>query len=661
MMQMNRYAWLCFSALLVAGCPDPERAPDGPDQTKTPDQAQEMNAPDLDQEMTSDMAKQLTLSLMPSELEVELGARAQFIAKVTDEDGQAIDRVILWTVTDPIAIIGSDGVIIPRREGRSEVIARTGELMARAQLVVSAPQLATLEITPGLTLLRKDETLQLTATGYSRLDNALDPQPAVTWSSSDERVLSVNGSGLVTAKAQGEGVITARAGDISAQLGISVSDAEIGSVSVTPMSLVLIKGERAALMAQVLDPQGDPIQGLTPQFVSDAPSIARVDAQGQVTAVGEGQAQITVSAGQAQATVRVTVSFDLDVLDAGAAHVCGLILGRAHCWGANDVGQLGLGTTSAFEAPIALPSTLRFNTISAGGQHTCAITTAGDAYCWGANDKGQLGTGDTVGPLNQPTKVQGSLKFTAISAGRAHTCAISTAKEVYCWGANDKGQLGTGALVELHAPAKVRSLSDIAQITAGGAHSCAAKFNGESSCWGENARGQLGDNTVISKSEPSPIIGGATFGLIEAGFAHTCGLSMSATPMCWGANDKGQLSETTTLDRQVPIFLSAPAQTSFSQVAPGAQHTCLLAPGKGVYCAGANDLGQLGTNDTIAHKTLTKISAAATFRAITSGESFSCAITLEGDALCWGDGSKGQLGAGTSDVTRQPTPVTGWR
>ena len=159
-------------------------------------------------------------------------------------------------------------------------------------------------------------------------------------------------------------------------------------------------------------------------------------------------------------------------LDPGASvgrkHACALQGGTVWCWGSNASGQLGASAAntcgpsndlpaaipcSLFAIPVQLPATVA--SVSAGGDHTCALTTAGDAWCWGDNSHGQLGI-DTIGGSSQtPALVANGLKFTSISAGGAHTCGVTLDHVIYCWGANGSGQLGDGTQIDRDGPTRV--------------------------------------------------------------------------------------------------------------------------------------------------------------------------------------------------------------
>src|SRR5712691_2778565 len=137
-------------------------------------------------------------------------------------------------------------------------------------------------------------------------------------------------------------------------------------------------------------------------------------------------------------------------VSAGGSHTCGVASGgAAYCWGWNASGQLGTGDTIRRPVPSAMPGGLVFSMVSAGGQHTCGVTTSGTAYCWGRNAEGQLGGpaaqscvflgGSPVPCSTTPVLVSGGLTFASVSAGGGHTCGVTTGGAAYCWGDNTAG------------------------------------------------------------------------------------------------------------------------------------------------------------------------------------------------------------------------------
>jgi alpha-tubulin suppressor-like RCC1 family protein len=199
-------------------------------------------------------------------------------------------------------------------------------------------------------------------------------------------------------------------------------------------------------------------------------------------------------------------------LAAGAAHTCGVTPGGAiYCWGLNTSGQLGNGTRRTSPAPVLVAGGHRFSQVTAGAQHTCGLTDGGSIYCWGQNRNGQLGselTSDTqssaCGPCSTtPVRVPEDLTFAAVSAGGQHTCAVTEEGEGFCWGRNNAGQLGIGVALDRTPPQAVLGGLRFVTIDAGGAHTCGISRSGATYCWGDNLRFQLGNGGMgLRSTEP---------------------------------------------------------------------------------------------------------------------------------------------------------------
>jgi alpha-tubulin suppressor-like RCC1 family protein len=184
----------------------------------------------------------------------------------------------------------------------------------------------------------------------------------------------------------------------------------------------------------------------------------------------------------------------------GNDHTCALsTTSKVLCWGFNTYGQLGNGATAEFVArnPVAVAGTLQYRQVSAGGYHSCAVTTTNKAYCWGDGQYGQIGDGTTSSRFT-PRAVQGGLTFGRVSGGLFQTCGETTGDRAYCWGYNGHGQVGDGTSgVDNQAltPAAVQGGHVFKQVATGGYHSCGVVSGDQAWCWGYNYYGELGNGT----------------------------------------------------------------------------------------------------------------------------------------------------------------------
>jgi alpha-tubulin suppressor-like RCC1 family protein len=356
---------------------------------------------------------------------------------------------------------------------------------------------------------------------------------------------------------------------------------------------------------------------------------------------------------------------DVAALGAGESHTCALTPGGGvECWGENTSGQLGNGTNTPSLAPVAVSGLgSGVAAVAVGGNHGCALTTGGGVSCWGANPNGQLGDGTTT-PSSVPVPVTGLAGgVAAIAAAKGnHSCALTTGGGVLCWGRNHAGQLGNGTNTTgpTSAPVAVSGLaSGVAAIALGTDHSCALTLAGGVVCWGLGLDGQLGNGGNSGSNVPVPVTGLSSGVLaIAAAGRSSCALTASGVA-CWGHNAFGQLGDGTTTNRNTPVAVIG-LPVDVTSIAAGSSHVCALTSAGALFCWGGNDLGQLGDDSATNRSTAVPIAGLPPLASIALGAAHSCALAQDGDVFCWGDNASGQLGLALGVPTFVPTPVLGF-
>jgi alpha-tubulin suppressor-like RCC1 family protein len=350
-------------------------------------------------------------------------------------------------------------------------------------------------------------------------------------------------------------------------------------------------------------------------------------------------------------------------IEAGVNHTCAVTaVGGARCWGENNYGELGDGTTSNRSLPSDVSGlTSGVATIAGGDNHTCALTTGGGVKCWGRNNVGQLGDFtlvDRTTPVDVTNLTSGVV---AIATGDSHTCALTSGGGVKCWGENNVGQLGDGTTTNHTIPVNVVGLSSgVGAIAAGGAHTCAITTAGALKCWGFNGFGEVGDGTTTNRTSPANVSGlGSGVAAVSLGSLHTCAVASGGAAKCWGYNAFGQLGNGSTSDATSPVDVSGLASGAMG-VGAGTIHSCALLSSGAAKCWGANNDGQLGNGSTAQSETPVDVSGLAGVAQVSAGGYHTCATKSNAEARCWGRNAYGQLGDGTTTSTSAPVAVSGF-
>jgi len=362
--------------------------------------------------------------------------------------------------------------------------------------------------------------------------------------------------------------------------------------------------------------------------------------------------------------IKTEQSYDEKSLALGSAHACVLTnLNGIQCWGKNDLGQLGTGDTGIQLTPVNVKGiTLGMEQIVAGDSHTCALSDKGKLFCWGSNANGQVGNDSQQDQL-EPIEIQiPEEKVLSIAAGTEHTCALTGAGNVYCWGRNDSKQLGVGASPQF-SPILVPNLTNVQSIAAGGNHTCVLLIGGKVQCWGDNQRGQLGNNNLVPSESPITVENLPVIKSLTAGFDHTCVITETNAGMCWGGNGAGQLGIGNTESSVKSPTNVQNLQSGLLAIKSFKSHTCAIKE-SAIDCWGNNQYGQLGNGQqgvgVYSSVPVEVFIQKNQFVSIGTGNDFTCVRTKDGLVYCWGKNDSGQLGNGSTMSNLTPVAVDGF-
>ncbi len=359
--------------------------------------------------------------------------------------------------------------------------------------------------------------------------------------------------------------------------------------------------------------------------------------------------------------------------------------GQVWCWGNNQDGQLGDGTTddASTPHPVVMADDSPFEEaamVTVGAHHTCAVKTDGTVWCWGYNYYHQLGDGTTESRLH-PVQVQWDTSTPVtdaswVSAGNHHTCLLRQDNRVWCWGYNGAGRLGNGTDEDSAYPVSVlvaagQALSQVAELTVGGYHSCALTLDGHVWCWGYNDAGQVGDGTSTSRNMATEVLTGqgAPLALVQevdcGGRKHSCARTATSV-YCWGLNQSGQLGDGTRTNRLYATATGLSSLSAPTHLSAGGIHSCTALADGTALCWGSNWYYQSGGSSQTVQTRPIQIQAdntAAAFSNISTLTAFgktTCALLEDHSVWCWGDNSFGELGAGdsmTEATSMYPVPL----
>jgi len=305
--------------------------------------------------------------------------------------------------------------------------------------------------------------------------------------------------------------------------------------------------------------------------------------------------------------------------------------------------------------------------ISSGYYHTCAVKATGQLWCWGQNTHGQLGTGGTT-PSSVPAQVGVATDWKSVSAGSAWTCAVKTAGTLWCFGRDDYGQLGNGpgTTADQPSPVQVGTATDWASVSSGlGETTCGRRASKRIYCWGRDNNGQVGNGGGnVDVSSPVQVAGNhPDWSSVSTGGYHACGRRSNGRVYCWGDDLDGAVGDGGAgVDRANPVVV-ARGFTNWTSVSSGLTHTCGRRATGRLYCWGSDINGGLGNGagNTSKYAPVEVRGATTDWAAVFAGGYTTCARKVTGRLFCWGHDAYGQVGTGLNDAVDNaaPTQVTG--
>jgi alpha-tubulin suppressor-like RCC1 family protein len=362
--------------------------------------------------------------------------------------------------------------------------------------------------------------------------------------------------------------------------------------------------------------------------------------------------------------------------DAGAASVwqavglgswtgCGLREGVAYCWGANDNGELGIGSYDSdyHLLPLKVVGSVLFSQLSVASGSSCALDREGLAHCWGMDDQGEVGGANAlcgdVAPLpcqTVPLAVFTDLRFRQIATSRLQTCGIATDGRTYCWGYPDRTGFRPRPDAAPPFPAVEIPGGPYEIVRPGQESTCALDTSGKAFCWANaflmNADGGL------HAQDPIPVYGDLVFSTISVGAWHACAVTPDGKAYCWGNHINDIVATGTLQNSYMPLEIPIPAGVKLVEIVDATFHVCALSTEGDVYCWGTNRGGALGQiipdDDGGNHLVPLRVPNLPPIAALASDNLANCAVSTAGHRYCWGANGTGILGDGTT--TDRPAP-----
>jgi alpha-tubulin suppressor-like RCC1 family protein/uncharacterized protein YjdB len=607
-----------------------------------------------------------SIVVTPATLELGLDTESTLVAEAFDARGNSLTRTLTWSSEDvQIATVTSAGLVFGKSVGTVNILASADGVSGVSAVEVKEFPIVSMTIDPATARVRQRSTLSLRAVLLDDRGNEVIGK-SVGWTYNPAILgglaSDVDRPDIVVFSAAanqvGSATIRATFEGLMAESIVEVYRPVVATVTLTPLDSTVTVGSLVSFTASVIDEDGLPVTGRTVAWSVDDPSIATIDMNGQVTTLKEGVVAVSAEVDGVIGTTPLTVEgFLLQSVSSGELHSCGVTpAGFGFCWGEGADGRLGTGSTDDQRLPTAIATAMTFDEIDAANEHACG-RSGGNIYCWGKRSTGRLGGGNTGGSTSTPELTSGGLSFLQMSTSVDHACAVNDANDIYCWGEGGSGRLGSNSTGDLDVPTLIvppaaEPLAKWSKVAAGRDHTCAITLAGKLYCWGHNASGELGNGGVVESRVAVPVLTTEVFTDISVGNRFSCGINGAGALYCWGDNSNGKLGISMAVPlSNIPVLV---AGLSFSAIDLGNDHACGVSGALG-YCWGSGANGRLGTGDTDPKMAPTQIPNSPAFSFISAG-AHSCGVA-NGLAFCFGPNNVGQLGDNSLLERLIPTAV----